>query len=91
MLEDDAEVMSNTQLDELITGQPPDVEQEILAINEDAVNISLQVALAIPLVAALLGIVNRSVCCGFRTSRHRRRSMGWTLADPRDHDDDASA
>lgn len=57
-LENDAEVMSNTQLDEQITGQPPEVEQEILAINEDARNISLQVALAIPLIAALLGTAN---------------------------------
>ena len=57
-LEDGAEVMSNTQLDELITEQPPAVEQEILAINEDARNLSLQVALAIPLVAALLGTAN---------------------------------
>ena len=29
-LEDDAEVMSNTQLDEQITGQPPEVEAEIV-------------------------------------------------------------
>ena len=57
-LEDDAEVMSNTQLDEQITGQPPEVEQEILAINEDARNLSLQVALAIPLLAGLLGLAN---------------------------------
>jgi hypothetical protein len=57
-LEDGAEVMSTTQLDQLITGQPPVVEQEILSINEDARSISLQVALAIPLIAALLGTVN---------------------------------
>ena len=55
-LEDDAEVMSSTQLEEQITGQPPVVEAEMVAINEDARNLSLQVALAVPLVAALLGL-----------------------------------
>jgi len=57
-LETDAEVMSNTQLDERITGQPPEVEQEILAINDDARNRSLQVALLIPLLSAAFGLAN---------------------------------
>ena len=57
-LEDDAEVMSNTQLDEQITGQPPAVEAEVLAINNDARNRSLQIALLVPLLAALLGLGN---------------------------------
>ncbi len=57
-LEDDAEVMSNTQLDALITDEPPEVEAAILEINDDARNRSLQVALAIPLLAALLGLAN---------------------------------
>ena len=35
-LEHSAEVMSNTQLDQQITGQPPAVEAEVLAINNDA-------------------------------------------------------
>jgi len=57
-LEDDAEVMSNTQLDALITDEPPEVEAAILEINDDARNRSLQVALAVPLLAALLGLAN---------------------------------
>ena len=57
-LENDAEVMSNTQLDEQISGQPPAVEAEILAINNDARNLSLQVALLVPLLAGLLGLAN---------------------------------
>lgn len=57
-LEDDAEIMSNTQLDEQISGQPPAVEAEILSINNDARNLSLQVALVIPLLAGLLGLAN---------------------------------
>ena len=57
-LEDDAEVMSNTQLEQQITGQPPAVEAEVVAINNDARNISLQIALLVPLLAGLLGLVN---------------------------------
>ena len=56
-LEDDAEIMSNTQLAEQITGQPPAVEAEVLAINDDARDRSLQLALLVPLLAALLGLV----------------------------------
>jgi hypothetical protein len=81
-LEHDAEVMRNTQLEQQITQQPPAVEAEILAINEDALNLSLQVPLAIPLLAGLLGLAN-----SFRVMRlpdldpsaslegHRRRLM----------------
>jgi MFS family permease len=57
-LEDDAEVMSNTQLERHITGQPPAVEAEVVAINNDARNLSLQIALLVPLLAALLGFGN---------------------------------
>ena len=44
-LEHDAEIMSNTQLAEQIKGQPPEVEAAVSSINNDARNISLQVAL----------------------------------------------
>ncbi|MDM7831164.1 MFS transporter [Cellulomonas edaphi] len=57
-LERDAEIMSDTQLAEQITGQPPEVEAEIVAINSDARNRSLQVALLVPLLAALAGLAN---------------------------------
>ncbi len=57
-LEGDAEVMSNTALEQQITGQPPEVEAEILAINDQARNRSLQVALLVPLLAAALGLGN---------------------------------
>ena len=55
-LEDDAEVMSNTQLDELITGEPPEVEAEVLRINAEARDRSLQFALVVQICAALAGI-----------------------------------
>jgi len=63
-LEENAEVMTNTHLAELLAGQPPDVQKEILRINSDARPIALQIALLIPLIAALLGLVN-----GFRMTR----------------------
>ncbi len=43
---------------EQITGQPPEVEAAVLAINDDARNRSLQVALLVPLLASLLGLGN---------------------------------
>ena len=57
-LEEDAEVMSNTQLEQQITGQPVEVEAEVVSINNDARNLSLQIALLVPLLASLLGFGN---------------------------------
>ena len=56
VLEDDAEFMTNTQLKGLLAGEPPEVQAEIIRINTDARHIALQVALIVPLVAALLGL-----------------------------------
>ena len=57
-LEDEAEVMSNSALAEQIAGETPEVEAEVLAINTEARDRSLQVALLIPLLASLLGFAN---------------------------------
>ena len=57
-LEDDAEVMSNTQLEELLADESPEVQDEIVDINTDARPLALQVALLIPLLAALIGLFN---------------------------------
>ncbi len=57
-LEDDAEVLSNTQLEELLSGQPEDVQDEIVRINTDARPRALQVALLVPILAALAGLLN---------------------------------
>ena len=56
-LEDDAEVMSNTALDELLVDQPEPVQEEIIRINTDARPIALQVALLVPLIAGLIGML----------------------------------
>jgi EmrB/QacA subfamily drug resistance transporter len=58
VLEEDAEVMSNTALDAQLEGQPQEIQDEILRINTDARPRALQVALLIPLAAALLGLFN---------------------------------
>jgi EmrB/QacA subfamily drug resistance transporter len=57
-LEDDAEVMSNTRLQEQIAGQPEQTQEEILRINTDARHLALQVALLIPILAGLGGLIN---------------------------------
>jgi hypothetical protein len=56
-LEEDAEVMSNTQLEEQIAGQPEAIQDEIVRINTDARPRALQVALLIPALAGLLGLL----------------------------------
>ena len=54
VLQDDAEVLSNTRLEELLADQPDDVSAEIIRINTDARPRALQIALAIPILAGLL-------------------------------------
>jgi MFS family permease len=57
-LDEDAEIMSNTQLAEQLVGQPADVQAEIIRINTEARYTAMQVALLVPLLAALLGFLN---------------------------------
>ena len=55
-LQKNAEVMTNTHLDYLLAGEPADVKAEILHINTVARPRALQIALLVPLLAALLGL-----------------------------------
>jgi MFS family permease len=57
-LDEDAQLLSNAELDALIVDQPPEVEAEIIRINTEARPIALQVALLIPLLAGLIGLFN---------------------------------
>ncbi len=57
-LEEDAEVMTNTYLTEVLAGQPPEVQSEIIRINTEARPIALQIALLVPILAALAGLLN---------------------------------
>jgi EmrB/QacA subfamily drug resistance transporter len=54
-LEDDAQVLSNTQLEEQLAGEPEAVQAEIIRINTDARPLALQVALLVPIIAGLIG------------------------------------
>jgi EmrB/QacA subfamily drug resistance transporter len=57
-LQDDAELLSNTQLEAQLKGQPPEVKAEIIRINTDARPRALQVALLIPILAGVVGLFN---------------------------------
>jgi EmrB/QacA subfamily drug resistance transporter len=57
VLEHDAQVISNTQLEELLIGKPPAVQAEIIDINTTARHHALEVALIVPLAAALIGFL----------------------------------
>ena len=57
-LEEDAEVMTNTELDKLLADEPKATQDEIISINTDARPLALQVALLIPLLAGLIGLFN---------------------------------
>ena len=48
----------------MLVDEPKDVQAEILRINTDARDRSLQVALLVPMLASLIGLVN-----GFRMRR----------------------
>jgi EmrB/QacA subfamily drug resistance transporter len=57
VLEDNAQILSNTKLEELLKTQPPPVQDEIIKINTDSRPIALQIALIIPILAAFLGLL----------------------------------
>jgi EmrB/QacA subfamily drug resistance transporter len=57
-LEDDAELMSNTQLEQQLEAQPEQIQDEIIRINTDARPLALQVALLVPVLAGLAGLLN---------------------------------
>jgi MFS family permease len=56
-LEHDAQIMSDAQLEEQVAGEPPAVQEEIFRINDDARNVALQVALLVPLLAGIGGVI----------------------------------
>jgi hypothetical protein len=58
VLEDDAQVMSDTQLNDLLAEQPDAIQQEILRINDTARDRALQFALLVPVLAGLVGVFN---------------------------------
>ncbi|MET0692845.1 MAG: MFS transporter [Propionibacteriaceae bacterium] len=57
-LETDAEVLTNTHLREVLAGQPVAGQDEIIRINTVARPRALQIALLIPILAGLIGLLN---------------------------------
>ena len=57
VLENDAELTTNTQLKQLLAGQPKGTQDEIIRINTQARHVALQVALLIPILAGLAGLL----------------------------------
>jgi hypothetical protein len=57
-LEDDAQIMSDANLERLLADESPAVQDEVVAINTDVRPIALQVALLVPIIAGLLGTAN---------------------------------
>ncbi|HEU5485952.1 MAG TPA: MFS transporter [Microlunatus sp.] len=57
-VEEDAEVMSDTQLQEILANEPAAVQDEVLRINAEARDRALQVALLVPILASAVGLVN---------------------------------
>jgi EmrB/QacA subfamily drug resistance transporter len=57
-LESDAQILSDTQLQEVLAGQPEATQTEILHINDEARQVALQVALLVPIIAGVLGFAN---------------------------------
>ena len=55
-LEQDAQVMSDAQLEELLAGETEEVRNEIIRINTEARPLALQIALVVPLLAGLAGL-----------------------------------
>jgi hypothetical protein len=56
VLEHDAQVMSDAQLQEQIAGEPKASQEEILRINDQARPQALQIALLVPLAFSVLGL-----------------------------------
>jgi MFS family permease len=57
-LETDAQIVSNTQLEEQLASHPEKIQNEIIRINTDARHLALQIALLIPILAGALGLLN---------------------------------
>jgi EmrB/QacA subfamily drug resistance transporter len=60
-LEEDAQLLSNTALMALVADEPPEVAAEIIRINTEARPLALQVALLVPLIAGILGLIAATI------------------------------
>ena len=79
-LDEDAEVTSSAKLEQLLAEEPEAVQDEVLRINTDATNRSLQVALLVPIIASLIGLFNSFRMMRLREIEPRASIEGGALA-----------
>jgi hypothetical protein len=79
VLEEDAEVMTNTHLEQLLVDQPAEIKDEIIRINTDARPLALQVALLVPLLAGLIGVATSFRMAHAPASARQRPDEGRDL------------
>jgi len=75
----DRAVTSNAKLEQLLAEEPETVQDEVLSINTDATNRSLQVALLVPIIASLIGLFNSFRMMRLREVEPRASIEGATL------------
>src|SRR4051794_27990312 len=78
-LEHDAQVISNTDLEQLLARESERTQEEIIRINTDARHRALQVALLVPILAAFAGLLNsfRMVRVPEPTPTHAAEEMAF--------------
>ena len=57
-LEEDAQIVSDSQLEAVLANEPVEVQEAVLDINDEARAVSLQVSMLVPVIACLLGFAN---------------------------------
>lgn len=80
-LDEDAEVTSSAKLEQLLAEEPEAVQDEVLRINTDATNRSLQVALFVPIIASPIGLFNPSRMMRLREIEPRASIEGRRRAE----------
>jgi MFS family permease len=78
-LDEDAEVTSSAKLEQLLAEEPKAVQDEVIRINTDATNRSLQVALLVSILAGLIGLFNSFRMMRLREIEPRAAIEGATL------------
>jgi len=80
VLEHDAQIMSNTQLEELLVDQPDEIQDEIVRINTESRPLALQRCSFRP-SPPCSAWSTRSAWCACPNPHRRARSTGWSWAE----------
>ena len=79
VLEEDAEIMSDAALEAQLAGEPEAIQAEVIRINDEARSRALQVALLVPLLAGLIGLVNSFRMVGLPDVKPKADIEGYSL------------